>query len=706
MTLDALRWDNSYARLPAEFHTRLQPTPLPAPYAIAFNPQAAALIGLDPAQADAPEFIQAIAGNRVPGGAEPLSAVYAGHQFGHFVPQLGDGRAILLGEIRGPDERRWDLQLKGAGLTPYSRMGDGRAVLRSTIREYLCSEAMHGLGIPSTRALAIVGSDAPVRRETMETAAVLARMAPSHVRFGSFELFYHRRQFAQVRALADYVIDEHYPQLRAAERPHAALLAEIVHRTAVLLAQWQAVGFCHGVMNTDNMSVLGLTIDYGPYGFLDGFDRNHVCNHSDESGRYAYDMQPRIAHWNLYCLGQAMLPLMEMDEAEAVLQRYEPLFQSEYAARMRAKLGLATAREDDAALVTELLDLMHASRTDFTILFRSLSGFDSAEGARNTGLRDQFTERERFDAWAVRYAARLRAEGSRDAERRARMDAVNPLYVLRNWMAEEAIEDARERREYAKIEDLRRLLSRPFEDQPGSERYAGLPPDWATRISVAALPEHHAPRNRPPHGSRLSDRRAGHRRGRWPPGVPARGAGLRCGAAPRACPAGGSRARLVSGSSGQASADFQARADALTTESRALGPGAKPAARGTAPCAKGSAGGGRSATRPPSLRGRTIGGPGGGGSRRPASPTWSVSRLWRGDPARRPRRPGTRVPWQAPLLPPRLLRPRPLPDLAEQPIRFVVPFAWARRTRCSSRTSPADASPRRSTHPRPRRTLA
>ncbi len=478
-------FDNTFARLPGAFHTRLQPTPLPDPYLVAFNPSAAALVGLEPSQAGTKAFLEICSGNRVPTGADPLAAIYAGHQFGTFVPQLGDGRAILLGEARGPDGRRWDLQLKGAGRTPYSRMADGRAVLRSTIREYLCSEAMHGLGIPTTRALAIAGSDAPVRREAVESAAVLTRMAPCHVRFGSFELFYHRRQEEQVRVLADYMLREHFPELLNAGKPYLALLSEVAYRTAELVARWQSVGFCHGVMNTDNMSILGLTIDYGPYGFLDGFDWNHVCNHSDDGGRYAYNMQPGIARWNLYCLGQALLPLMEMEEAEAALQRFEPAFDSAYSTLMRAKLGLLTTEDGDAGLVERLLGLMHASRTDFTFLFRSLSGFDTTAGARNTALRDQFTGREAFDAWAGEYRARLAREHSMDAERRTRMDATNPAYVLRNWMAEEAIEKARDQRDYTAIEALRRLLADPFTEQPGMRRYAGLPPDWAGAISVS-----------------------------------------------------------------------------------------------------------------------------------------------------------------------------------------------------------------------------
>ena len=478
-------FDNTFARLPGAFHTRLQPTPLPEPYLVAFNPSAAGLIGLDPHFGETREFVEIFSGNRVPEGADPLAAVYAGHQFGTYVPQLGDGRALLLGEARGPDGRRWDLQLKGAGRTPYSRMGDGRAVLRSTIREYLCSEAMHGLGIPTTRALAITGSAAPVVRETTETAAVLTRMAPCHVRFGSFELFFYRKQHEQVRMLADYVLREHFPELLAAEKPYVTLLSEVVFRTAELVARWQAVGFCHGVMNTDNLSILGLTIDYGPFGFVDGFDWNHVCNHSDEGGRYAYNMQPKIAHWNLYCLGQALLPLMETEEAEAVLQKFEPAFETAYAMHMRAKLGLRTSEDGDAALTEGLLGQMHASRTDFTVLFRSLALFDSARGATNEKLRDQFTAREGFDAWALRYRDRLAREASVDAERRGRMDQANPAYVLRNWMAEEAIARARDDRDYAMIEELRVLLSDPFTEQPGMSRYAGYPPAWADAISVS-----------------------------------------------------------------------------------------------------------------------------------------------------------------------------------------------------------------------------
>ena len=480
--LEELRFDNRYGRLPPGFYTRLAPTPLPDPYLVAFNPAAADLIGLAPEEAQRAEFAEIFCGNRLLPGFDPLAAVYAGHQFGMFVPQLGDGRAILLGEAAGA-QGRWDLQLKGAGKTPYSRMGDGRAVLRSSIREYLASEAMHALGIPTTRALAIVGSDQPVIRENVESAAVLTRMAPSHVRFGSFELFSSRRQHEHVRTLADYVIDQHYPQLREARAPHLELLREVIARTAKLVAQWQAVGFCHGVMNTDNMSILGLTIDYGPYGFIEGFDWGHVCNHSDDSGRYAYNMQPRIAHWNLYCLAQALLPLIEVDEAETVLGEYEGQFERHYSALMRAKLGLATEQAGDAALLQDTLTLLHQARADYTSFFRRLGNFDSAPGADNAPLRELFADRDAFAAWAGRYRARLALEA--EPERKPRMDSVNPKYVLRNYLAETAIRKAADERDYGEIARLMLVLARPYDEQPAMQAYAEPAPQWASALSVS-----------------------------------------------------------------------------------------------------------------------------------------------------------------------------------------------------------------------------
>jgi uncharacterized protein YdiU (UPF0061 family) len=344
---------------------------------------------------------------------------------------------------------------------------------------------MHALGIPTTRALAIVGSDQAVIRENVESAAVLTRMARSHVRFGSFELFSSRRQHEHVKTLADHVIDRHYPQLSEATEPYLALLREVIARTATLMAQWQAVGFCHGVMNTDNMSILGLTIDYGPYGFMEGFDWGHVCNHSDDGGRYAYNMQPGIAHWNLYCLAQALLPLIEIEAAESALGEFEQKFEQHYLALMYAKLGLAAAQADDTALLQDTLKLLHDHRADYTSFFRRLGNFDAARGAGNATLRALFTESDAFDAWAERYRARLALETDTDAARKQCMDRVNPKYVLRNYLAETAIRKAADERDYSEIERLMRVLARPYDEQEDMQAYAAPAPQWASALAVS-----------------------------------------------------------------------------------------------------------------------------------------------------------------------------------------------------------------------------
>ncbi|MEN6585597.1 MAG: protein adenylyltransferase SelO [Sulfuricella sp.] len=483
--LDQLNFANSFARLPETFHSRLAPTPLPEPYLVSFNADAAALLDMDHGEAARADFAEHFIGNRLLPGSDPLAMLYAGHQFGHYVQQLGDGRAILLGEVENRAGEGWEIQLKGAGTTPYSRSGDGRAVLRSSIREYLCSEAMHGLGIPTTRALCIVGSDQEVYRETIESAAVVTRMAPSHVRFGSFEVFYYRKQQEPIAQLADYVIAKHFPHLAEAPDKYAQFLNEVVARTARLMAKWQAVGFAHGVMNTDNMSILGLTFDYGPFGFLDSYNPGYVCNHSDHSGRYAFDQQPHIGLWNLTCLAQALTPILSVEDANAALMRYEAIFGAHYLELMRAKLGLTSARPDDAALVEKLLETMQAGQVDYTHLFRSLGQFNSAPGAENTMLRDQFIDRAAFDAWADAYRVRLQAEQSADAERKARMDSVNPKYILRNYLAQVAIRKAEESRDFSEVERLLALLKRPFDEQPEMESYAALPPDWAQHIEVS-----------------------------------------------------------------------------------------------------------------------------------------------------------------------------------------------------------------------------
>jgi uncharacterized protein YdiU (UPF0061 family) len=481
---DDLPFVNSFAQLPPEFYTRLQPTPLPAPYFVAASSRAAALVGLDAATLAQPDMVDAFSGNAVPAQAAPLAAVYSGHQFGVWAGQLGDGRAMLLGELNGPGGKM-ELQMKGAGMTPYSRMGDGRAVLRSSIREFLCSEAMAALGIPTTRALVITGSNKGVARETMETASVVTRMAPSFVRFGSFEHWYHRDKPEQLKVLADYVLAHFYPELLAEANPYKALLAEVTRRTAHMIAHWQAVGFMHGVMNTDNMSILGLTLDYGPFGFMEAFNPGHICNHTDQQGRYSYANQPQVGHWNCYALGQAMLPLIgEVDDVEDALDVYRPEFSMTLERLLRAKLGLTTTQSGDQDLFDAMFAAMQRSHVDFTQFFRALGELQVENPAGDTALRDMFIDRADFDAWAATYRARLRAEQSVDATRRSAMHAVNPKYVLRNYLAQVAIEQA-QRGDYAEVSKLLAVLERPFDEQPENASYAALPPDWASHLEVS-----------------------------------------------------------------------------------------------------------------------------------------------------------------------------------------------------------------------------
>ena len=495
---------NSFAGLPADFYTRLATRPLKAPRVLHANPEAAGLLGLDPQVLAHPEFLDVVSGTHPLPGGDTLSAVYSGHQFGVWAGQLGDGRAHLLGEVIGPTGS-WELQLKGAGMTPYSRMGDGRAVLRSSVREYLASEAMHGLGIPTTRALALVTADDPVFRETVETAAVVTRMAPSFVRFGSFEHWAANKRPDHLRALADYVIDRHYPACRDsaggdAAAPYVNLLQSVVERTAQLMAAWQVVGFCHGVMNTDNMSILGLTLDYGPYGFMDAFDGRHICNHTDTNGRYAWNAQPSVAQWNLIRLGSCLRDLVPDDDAlRAALGRFEPVLLDSMQHRMMAKLGFAEWRPGDEQLVDDLWRLMHESHADFTLSFRQLahaSGLSESPAQRVredlgatvgptlTPFLDLFTDREAAHAWLARYRERVLAEGRPWQERVDGMLAVNPLYVLRNYLAQQAI-DAAKVGDASEIDVLMRLLAHPCAAQPGMDRYAAPPPAWANHIEVS-----------------------------------------------------------------------------------------------------------------------------------------------------------------------------------------------------------------------------
>ncbi|RTL51111.1 MAG: YdiU family protein [Rhodocyclaceae bacterium] len=479
-----------YAALGQPFHQPVQPTPLPEPALLHFNTAVADTLGL----ADVGALLGPLSGNAPWPGYAPLASVYAGHQFGVFVPQLGDGRALMIAELHDREGRRQELQLKGAGRTPYSRGADGRAVLRSSIREYLCSEAMHAVGIATTRCLSLVGSPQPVVRETMETAAVVCRVAPSFVRFGHFEFFYHRGLHEHLPALADHVIAEHFPHLLEIAEPtqrYAAWLREVVARTALMAAQWQGVGFCHGVMNTDNFSILGLTIDYGPFGFLDAFQWDHICNHSDDGGRYAYGRQPQIAHWNCGRLLQAAVPLLgeDMDAAvelaRDIYHGYGPAF-SDTAARLWAdKLGLKDIREGDAELMERLLALMHDSHCDFTNSFRKLAQIPSTAPSGDTGLRNDVLDIAAWDAWVADYQARLQSEGNTDdAARAAAMNRVNPKYVLRNHLAQAAIAKA-EAGDMGEIDVLMKLLSRPYDEQPDMAAYAAPPPEEMRHIEVS-----------------------------------------------------------------------------------------------------------------------------------------------------------------------------------------------------------------------------
>ncbi len=491
VTLDKLPFDNSFARLPVAFHTKLAPTPLPDPYLVGISADAAALLGIDignlrdPLAAHA--FAEYFSGNRPLPGSDSLAAVYSGHQFGVWAGQLGDGRAHLLGGVRTRDGI-WELQLKGAGQTPYSRFADGRAVLRSSIREFLCSEAMDALRVPTTRALCVIGSDAQVQRETIETAAVVTRLAPSFVRFGSFEHWGAAGRDQEVRLLADYVIGNFRPELRDADEPYAALLADVARRTGVMIAHWQAVGFMHGVMNTDNMSILGLTLDYGPFGFMEAFDASHICNHSDTHGRYAFHAQPRIAHWNLLALAHALRSLVgPLDNARSIVDdAYVAAFESHFMQLMRDKLGLVTEQTGDEEFFSETFNLLQAQHLDYTSFFRALSRLPDVmnEPVTDASLRDQFLDREAGDAWLRTWRARLAQENSEEAARQARMLATNPKYILRNWVAETAIRKARAG-DFTEVAQVLECLRKPFDEQPHFEHYAALPPDWAEELEVS-----------------------------------------------------------------------------------------------------------------------------------------------------------------------------------------------------------------------------
>ncbi len=529
--LAGLRFDNTFVRaLPGDpsavnrprqvtgaAYSHVLPTPVAAPRLLAHAQEVATCLGIGDEEIAQPDFAEIFAGNRLLPGMTPVAACYGGHQFGNWAGQLGDGRAISLGEVVRPDGARWELQLKGAGRTPYSRTADGRAVVRSSVREFLCSEAMHHLGVPTTRALCLVATGESVVRDLLydgnprpEPGAIVCRVAPSFLRFGNFEIFTARQEFDLLRALADYTITTHYPHLgQPSTESYGRWFDEICRRTAEMVVHWMRVGFVHGVMNTDNMSILGLTIDYGPYGWLEGFDPGWTPNITDAGGRrYRFGAQPRVALWNLVQLANALVPLVgETAGLERSLQAYGELFEARYFAMMSAKLGLVGPQGDDrttadkasdSVLLDELMELLPATETDMTIFFRQLATmplatmplapFAATEALGDEELVEPLRAAHyetapakviaQTAAFLRKYAARLHEGGISDDVRKARMNAVNPQYVLRNYLAQLAIDDA-ERGDGGKVHELLEVLRRPYDEQPGRDAFAGKRPEWA-----------------------------------------------------------------------------------------------------------------------------------------------------------------------------------------------------------------------------------
>lgn len=468
-SLDSLQWENRFAALGDNYSSEQPPRPVASPALRHLNDDVAALLDLDCSTLDSAKFARQLCGNEPLDSFCPRAALYAGHQFGQFVPQLGDGRAMLLGQVRNRRHALWDLQVKGAGPTPYSRFADGRAVLRSSIREYLVSEAMHHLGVPTTRALALLTTGELVQREAVEPGAVVARVAPSHIRFGSFEVFFYRNEHEKLQPLADYVLAEFEPDLLSQPQPYVAWLERVVDRSAEMVAHWQAVGFAHGVMNTDNMSVHGITLDYGPFGFMDIYEPGWICNHSDHGGLYAFDQQPKVVGWNVSRFAQAILPLLGdppqqgVEAANPILESYPDRFNQHWLRLMRAKFGLAGEQAGDADLIGEFLAILEREKLDYTRSFRAL-----AEGQAMP---------KSFHEWNLKYQARTQGKPL------ARLPH-NPKYILRNHLAQQSIEHA-ERGDFSEMERLITLLRRPYDDQPENEAYAAEAPPRSSQAPIS-----------------------------------------------------------------------------------------------------------------------------------------------------------------------------------------------------------------------------
>ena len=473
-------FDNTFARLPEHFYARLDPTPVAAPRIVKVNMELARELGLDADALTSEHGVAVLSGSRVADGAEPIALAYAGHQFGHFVPQLGDGRANLLGELVSHDGQRYDVQLKGSGRTPFSRGGDGRAALGPVLREYIVSEAMAALGVPTTRALAAVTTGERVLRDMVLPGAVLTRVAASHLRVGTFQYFAARGDVAGLRILTDYAIARHYPEAAHAKEPCRALLEGVIARQAHLIAQWMQLGFIHGVMNTDNTSISGETIDYGPCAFMEAYDPAKVYSSIDHGGRYAFGNQPRVALWNLARLAESLLPVLAQESgseeagliaANEALSAFGPQFEATHSAGMRRKLGLVEEREGDAALAENLLQCMAANQADFTLTFRRLC--DAAAGPKSdAGVRALFADPAAYDGWAAGWRRRLEEEVADGQARTAAMRRMNPAFIPRNHLVEAALDAANSRQDFQPFEDLLAVISRPYDERPELEKYS------------------------------------------------------------------------------------------------------------------------------------------------------------------------------------------------------------------------------------------
>lgn len=491
--ISSLPFSKGFLELGSDFLTKLDPSPLPHPNWVAVSDELAQDIGLDSSFIHDQLSLDILTGNTLPDHLQAFASVYSGHQFGVWAGQLGDGRAITLGQIKHQDQI-WEIQLKGAGKTPYSRMGDGRAVLRSSIREFLCSEAMYGLGIPTTRALAITASPATVLRETPETAAIVTRLAPSFIRFGHFEHFASNGLHQQLKTLTDYVIQEHYPHLAAHPKPYVGLFEEVLKRSASLVAKWQAVGFCHGVLNTDNMSILGLTLDYGPFGFMDKFAFHHICNHTDSQGRYAYSNQPQVFYWNLVRLAEALLPIIASDhtdeameaaiaDLQPILSSFAELYQQDYLQLMSHKLGFGGAvNETTTQLIQDLVKILDQNHLDFTYFFRKLSQI--VVQPEDPIIRNLVIDVTSYDAWLSRYVKYLDTLNIPKDIIASNMNLVNPKYILRQHLAQMAIAQS-QKGDHSLTQSLQKCLTHPYDEQPEFEEFALLPPSWADHLEVS-----------------------------------------------------------------------------------------------------------------------------------------------------------------------------------------------------------------------------